>query len=72
MDAPAFLELLLDTLQRDEALTLDMRLADVPEWDSLAAMAVLALADRRFGRRLSLADFKTLVTVGDLHALLTR
>lgn len=72
MDTTAFLDLLLDTLQCEDALGMDMELAGLPEWDSMAAMAVLALADRKFGKKLSLANFKTLVTVEDLHALLTR
>ena len=52
-------------------LTPDLRLADLEEWDSLAAMAVLALGARHFGRQLKLAQVKKAVTAGDLYALLT-
>jgi Phosphopantetheine attachment site. len=70
MDASAFIDVMLDTLQRDEPLSMDMPLSDVPEWDSLAAMAFLALADRKFGKKLSMGHLKSAQTVSDLHALL--
>ena len=72
MDTVSFLPLLLDTLQREEALCMDMKLTDLAEWDSIAAMAILALADRKFNKKLALADFKALETVDDLYVLLTR
>jgi hypothetical protein len=71
MDENAFLTLLRDTLQCERTLSTDLRLADVPEWDSLAAMAVLALGSRYFGKHLKLAQVKKAVTVSDLHVLLT-
>jgi acyl carrier protein len=71
MDEQTFLSLLRDTVQCEGPLEMDMALAQVPEWDSLAAMATLALAERSFGRRLKLAQIKKAVTVGDLYALLT-
>ncbi|MDR3175137.1 MAG: acyl carrier protein [Desulfovibrio sp.] len=70
MDENSFLTLLQDTLQCEEALRPELPLADVPEWDSLAAMAVLALGSRRFGRKLKLTQLRKAVTVGDLYALL--
>ncbi|GHU06172.1 hypothetical protein FACS1894158_11810 [Betaproteobacteria bacterium] len=66
-----FLELIRDTLQRDEALEMDTSLEDLPEWDSLSAMALLALGARNFGKRLKLSDIKKAKTVKDLHVLLT-
>jgi acyl carrier protein len=71
MDEHAFLTLLRDTLQCERTLTPDLRLADLEEWDSLAAMAVLALGARHFGRQMKLAQVKKAVTAGDLYALLT-
>ncbi|MDR2123636.1 MAG: hypothetical protein LBP38_01455 [Desulfovibrio sp.] len=71
MDEQTFLVLLRDTMQCEGHLKMDMALADVPEWDSLAAMAALALAERSFGRHLKLAQIKKAATVGDLYALLT-
>jgi acyl carrier protein len=70
MDENAFSALLQDTLQCEKTLTMDMILADdVPEWDSLAMMAVLALADRRFGKRLKLVEIKKAKSVRDLYVL---
>lgn len=71
MDTTAFIDLMLDTLQRDDPLDMDMVLANVPEWDSMAAMAFLALADRKFGKKLSMSCLKGAKAVSDLYALLT-
>jgi acyl carrier protein len=71
MDKNTFLTLLRDTLQCEKILTMDTLLADVPEWDSLAAMATLALAKQCFGKILKLVQIKKAVTVGDVYALLT-
>ncbi|MDL2207194.1 phosphopantetheine-binding protein [Desulfovibrio sp. OttesenSCG-928-F20] len=70
MDKQNFLALLQDTLQCEDALEMEMRLVNIPEWDSMAAMATMALADRRFGKQLKLAQFKKLETVEELYALL--
>jgi acyl carrier protein len=71
MDKKTFLALLRDALQCEGPLEMDLPLAQVPEWDSLSAMATLALAERSFGRRLKLARIKKAATVDDLYALLT-
>ena len=65
-----FLSLFQDTLQCEESLTMDIRLADIPDWDSMAAMATIALAERQFGKHLKLAQLKNAETVEDLYALL--
>lgn len=70
MDKHKFLALLQDTLQCEEALATEMRFTDIPEWDSMAAMATMAMAERHFGRQIKLAQLKKLVTVEDLYALL--
>jgi hypothetical protein len=70
MDENAFLALLRDTLQCESPLEMGLTLADMPEWDSLAAMAFLALGLRHFDRKLRLAQVKKAVTVRDLYALL--
>jgi hypothetical protein len=71
MDKNAFLTLLQDTLQCEETPVSDLPLSDMPEWDSLAVMAFLALGVRHFGRELKLAQIKKAVTVHDLYELLT-
>lgn len=70
MDRKAFLELLQETFQREDPLAMDMPLAEIPEWDSLAAMLTLTLAKRRFGKELKTADLKPLTTVEDMYVLL--
>lgn len=72
MDKDVFLAMLQDAFQRDEPLTMDMLLAEISEWDSLTAMLTLALAKQHFGKDLKMADFKNLVSVENLHALLTQ
>ena len=72
MDKGAFLVMLQDAFQRSEPLTMNMPLAEIPEWDSLTAMLTLTLAKQRFGKNLKIADFKKTMLVEDLYALLTR
>jgi len=72
MDKNAFLAMLQEAFQRDDPLTMDMSLAGMPEWDSLAAMVTLALAKQHFGKNLRIADFKKTMTVEDLYVLLTQ
>ncbi len=66
MNKTEFLEELQDVLQRDDALTADMALQEIPEWDSLAMMAVVAFFDRNFDIKLTFNDFKNFKTVEDL------
>ena len=66
MNADEFLAELLYALQRDEPLELDASLKDIDEWDSLAAMGVASLLDRKFGRRLSFDEIKRMRTVRDI------
>ena len=70
MDQQFFLKVLADTLQTDIALAPDTALATMEEWDSMAAMAFLALADRNFSKKLKLADLRKAQTVNDLYAFL--
>lgn len=72
MDARIFLDLLMDTLQREDPLTLDMKLSTVAEWDSMSAMAVVALADRKFSKKITLSSLKNINTVDDLYVLLNK
>lgn len=40
--------------------------ADIPEWDSLAAMSVVTLLASRHGANLTLAEVQQAKTVGDI------
>ena len=46
----------------------DTRLADLPEWDSLAALGVIVMCDTEYGVTLTGNDLKNCVTVGDILA----
>jgi Phosphopantetheine attachment site. len=70
MDETAFLTTMLDILQRDEPLSMGMPLSEVVEWDSLAAMAVIAFAAKELNKNLKISDLKKLATITDLHRLL--
>lgn len=69
--ADEFLIKFQECIDRDEPVDLDMRLEDIPEWDSLSAMAFIGLANAVYSRKLKLSDMESAVTVGDLYALLS-
>ena len=66
MNKTDFLVELEDILQREESCNADDNLNDYEEWDSLSKMSIMAYYDKNFGVKLSLKDFKDLVTVNDL------
>lgn len=51
-------------------LTPDTKLADLPEWDSLSALATIVLFDTEYGKVIVGPDIAKCVTVKDLYALL--
>lgn len=66
-----FLLLIQETLNREDPVSMNTRFDDMPEWDSLSAMAVVGMAERSFGRRLKLAELSRIDTVAELYALLS-
>ncbi len=48
----------------------DTKLLDLPEWDSLAALATIVLFDTEYGKVIVGPDIAKCVTVGDLYALM--
>jgi acyl carrier protein len=66
MTKEEFLSEMLDVLQRDEAISLDMPLEDIEEWDSLAVMATAAFVHHNFAVRLTMDDFKNMRAVSDI------
>lgn len=66
MTKQEFLEKLQDVLERDDEITEDMVLADMEEWDSLAAMAVMAFFNRQLSITLLPAEVREMKTVQDL------
>ncbi len=47
-------------------VTMDKRLADIPEWDSLGSLSVIALLDENHGISLGPGVFEQCKTVADL------
>ena len=67
-----FIEQFLSAVDFQDAveLKLDTKLASLPEWDSLAALATIVLFDTEYGKVIVGPDIEKCVTVNDLYALL--
>ncbi|WP_288956672.1 acyl carrier protein [uncultured Desulfovibrio sp.] len=66
-----FLSFFQEILNSETPVKMSMCLKEIPEWDSLSAMAFIALAERRFNKRLRLSDLKNKKTVEELYGLLS-
>ena len=49
-----------------------IRLADLPEWDSLAALGVIVMCDMEYGLTITGEDLKRCETVGDIYKLIAK
>ena len=49
-------------------VTADTKLEGLPEWDSLAALGVIVMADTEYGVSITGDDLKECATVGDIYA----
>lgn len=59
--------LLEDTLEVDAGtLTVETKLADIPEYDSMAKLSVIVLMDDEFGKKLTGEQIREFKTVGDV------
>ena len=59
--------ILAECMDVDESeLELSTILADFDEWDSVAALSLIAAMDENFGKTIEAADIKKLVTVEDV------
>ncbi len=70
MDEKKFIDLLVDLMDTDTELTMETKLDDVEEWDSLSYVAFMAMASKFVSRRLEPKDVKAAQTVNDLYDLL--
>lgn len=50
-------------------VTAETQLLDLPEWDSLGALATIVLFDTEYGKVIVGADLQKCRTVGDIYAL---
>ena len=53
-------------------VTVETLLADLPEWDSLAALGVIVMFDIEYGKNIIGDDLKQCATLQDLFNLLSR
>lgn len=66
MNKAEFLEKLQDVLERDEEITENMILEDMDEWDSLAAMALMAFFNKSLSITLLPAEVREMKTIADI------
>lgn len=50
----------------------DTRLADLPEWDSLAALGVIVMFDMEYGITISGNDLKDCESISDIYQLIAK
>lgn len=57
-----------DILETDQEITMETELSDIDEWDSLALVSFLAMANVK-GKSLNRDTIKSARTIGDLYNL---
>jgi acyl carrier protein len=68
MNKPEFYQRLAEIIDVDE-LQPECVLRDFDEWDSLAVLSVLALADSKYGVTIRAEEIRSVVTAADLADL---
>ena len=72
MDEKLFITNLEELLELDAgSLTLDAPLSTLSQWDSLAFVSFLAMADSEYGKKVAPAELRECRTVGDLMKLVS-
>lgn len=66
MKTEKFLELLVEELELENALTLESNLKELEEWDSMTAMLLIGVVSNEFAKTLTADDIKELTTVQSL------
>ena len=61
-----FVEELIEIMEREEAISEDMLLDDIEEWDSLARITFLSFLEFEFGLTVASDDVKKCIKVSDL------
>tara|TARA_X000000368_G_C22974890_1_gene687206 strand:+ start:1087 stop:1317 length:231 start_codon:yes stop_codon:yes gene_type:complete len=69
MKKSELLEEIKETLQRDEEISLSMKLEDIKEWDSLAIITMISLYDELFGVIVTSETIEDCQTLDDLIKL---
>ena len=68
MELNNFIEKLSEALEMENAtvLTGDTKFRELPEWDSLSYLSVIAMMDEEYDTQIESADFKKLETINDI------
>ena len=59
-----------EVLDTDQEITMESTLEELDEWDSLAFVSYIAMANTAAGKKVDRTAVQVAVTVGDLYALL--
>ena len=55
-----------------EEITADAQFHDFDEWDSLIALAVLNMTEKKYGKKITFDEMKKCITVSDLFNLIDK
>ena len=69
LKADEFIIKLTDIMDTDAQLTLETKLSDVEEWDSLSAVAFYSFCDSKLGKKIDVEALKAAQNVNDLYKL---
>ena len=69
MNAETFLKNLVELIDTEEKLTLETKLADVEDWDSLSLVSFLSFCNSKLKLSLTPEEVKAAQTVSDLFNL---
>lgn len=74
MEITDFIQKLGDVFEDTDLNTLkpETKFRDLPEWSSLSALSLIAVADEEFGKEISGSDIKNAQTIQDLYNLLSK
>ena len=70
MTEQVFLEEMIDLMDTEQELSMETRLSDIEEWDSLSRVAFMAFAATKAGGKVAPVDVKAAQTMRDLYQLL--
>ncbi|WP_462393992.1 hypothetical protein [Mitsuokella multacida] len=70
MTENAFIEKMVDLMDTEDELTMDTKLMDIEEWDSLSFVSFIAFANAQAGKKLTPDIVRSAKTVSDLYHLI--
>lgn len=74
MDLVSFIKDFADQFEDTDPkeITADAAFHDFDEWDSLIALAVLNMTEKRYGKKITFEEMKNCITVRDLFILIDK